>query len=149
MRWEAYRALILGTERSEEMGLFHDLWNLENIHDGRSWTTTDQGGILVGLVTGYLYRPGDSNMQRRHNEIHTGRGGNIFGSWPYKTPGSPSVGESDRPLPDVGGVKRDLMKKLGDGTGFEDQVTDLHLRSGKIERNEINRRNPCGEGEFY
>ena len=75
----------------------------------------------------------------------------------YKNAWIASVDESDKTFTGyVGGVKRefDAKKKLGDGTGFEDQVADLHLRSGKVEKivlkeERIERKNPCGEGEFY
>ena len=136
--WEAYETLIAGAEKSEvEFVPLLIYGTPENIRGGRSWTAyTDQGEFgFEGLVMD-IYIDREIQVCKRGNEIIRVVE-EISSEVVYKNAWIASVDESDKIFTGyVGGVKRefDTKKKLGDGTGFEDQVADLHLRSGKVEK---------------
>ena len=136
--WEAYETLIAGAEKSEvEFVPLLIYGTPENIRGGRSWTAyTDQGEFgFEGLVMD-IYIDREIQVCKRGNEIIRVVE-EISSEVVYKNAWIASVDERDKTFTGyVGGVKRefDTKKKLGDGTGFEDQVADLHLRSGKVEK---------------
>ena len=136
--WETYETLIAGAEKSEvEFAPLLIYGTPENIRGGRSWTAyTDQGEFgFEGLVMD-IYIDREIQVCKRGNEIIRVVE-EISSEVVYKNTWIASVDESDRTFTGyVGDVKRefDTKKKLGAGTGFEDQVADLHLRSGKVEK---------------
>ena len=136
--WEAYETLIAGAEKSEvEFVPLLIYGTPENIRGGRSWTAyTDQGEFgFEGLVMD-IYIDREIQVCKRGNEIIRVVE-EISSEVVYKNTWIASVDESDKTFTGyVGDVKRefDTKKKLGAGTGFEDQVADLHLRSGKVEK---------------
>ena len=136
--WETYETLIAGAEKSEvEFAPLLIYGTPENIRGGRSWTAyTDQGEFgFEGLVMD-IYIDREIQVCKRGNEIIRVVE-EISSEVVYKNTWIASVDESDKTFTGyVGDVKRefDTKKKLGAGTGFEDQVADLHLRSGKVEK---------------
>lgn len=136
--WETYETLIAGAEKSEvEFVPLLIYGTPENIRGGRSWTAyTDQGEFgFEGLVMD-IYIDREIQVCKRGNEIIRVVE-EISSEVVYKNTWIASVDESDKTFTGyVGDVKRefDTKKKLGAGTGFEDQVADLHLRSGKVEK---------------
>lgn len=136
--WETYETLIAGAEKSEvEFAPLLIYGTPENIRGGRSWTAyTDQGEFgFEGLVMD-IYIDREIQVCKRGNEIIRVVE-EISSEVVYKNTWIASVDESDRTFTGyVGDVKRefDTKKKLGAGTGLEDQVADLHLRSGKVEK---------------
>lgn len=136
--WETYETLIAGAEKSEvEFAPLLIYGTPENIRGGRSWTAyTDQGEFgFEGLVMD-IYIDREIQVCKRGNEIIRVVE-EISSAVVYKNTWIASVDESDKTFTGyVGDVKRefDTKKKLGAGTGFEDQVADLHLRSGKVEK---------------
>lgn len=136
--WETYETLIAGAEKSEvEFAPLLIYGTPENIRGGRSWTAyTDQGEFgFEGLVMD-IYIDREIQVCKRGNEIIRVVE-EISSEVVYKNTWIASVDESDKTFAGyVGDVKRefDTKKKLGAGTGFEDQVADLHLRSGKVEK---------------
>ena len=136
--WETYETLIAGAEKSEvEFAPLLIYGTPENIRGGRSWTAyTDQGEFgFEGLVMD-IYIDREIQVCKRGNEIIRVVE-EISSEVVYKNTWIASVDESDKTFTGyVGDVKRefDTKKKLGAGTGLEDQVADLHLRSGKVEK---------------
>ena len=136
--WETYETLIAGAEKSEvEFAPLLIYGTPENIRGGRSWTAyTDQEEFgFEGLVMD-IYIDREIQVCKRGNEIIRVVE-EISSEVVYKNTWIASVDESDKTFTGyVGDVKRefDTKKKLGAGTGFEDQVADLHLRSGKVEK---------------
>ena len=136
--WETYETLIAGAEKSEvEFAPLLIYGTPENIRGGRSWTAyTDQGEFgFEGLVMD-IYIDREIQVCKRGNEIIRVVE-EISSEVVYKNTWIASVDESDRTFTGyVGGVKRefDTKKKLGDRAEFEDQVADLYLRSGKVEK---------------
>ena len=136
--WETYETLIAGAEKSEvEFAPLLIYGTPENIRGGRSWTAyTDQGEFgFEGLVMD-IYIDREIQVCKRGNEIIRVVE-EISSEVVYKNTWIASVDESDRTFTGyVGDVKRefDTKKKLGDRAEFEDQVADLYLRSGKVEK---------------
>lgn len=136
--WTAYEGLLAGdAESAVESAQLVIYGTPENIRGGKSWTAyTDQGEFgFEGLVMD-TYIDRKIQVCKRGSEIIR-IVEEVSSEVVYKNTWIASVEQDGKTFSGyVGSVKRDFnaKKKLGDETGFENQVADLYLNGGKVEK---------------